>query len=212
MGVELQHDSFTIAFARDDMLAALRTIGGVVEQSQVLQILSHIKIVAKDSMLCLVATDSEVEMTTTMHLASSHEKAMSAAIPGRKILDICKSLPAGSDVQIFFDAGWAKVIGANEIEFTLSTLPAAGFPVMRVSSDNKEYQVSERNLHALFSSTAFAMAHHDVRHFLNGMQLTFSSGVVKSIATDGHRLALHRVGVLSDAAKDGVCILPESRY
>ena len=42
----------------------------------------------------------------------------------------------------------------------------------------------------LIESTQFSMAHQDVRYYLNGMLFETSGSVLRTVATDGHRLAV----------------------
>jgi DNA polymerase-3 subunit beta len=53
--------------------------------------------------------------------------------------------------------------------------------------------VSEDRLRWLIDKTSFAMANQDVRHYLNGLLLEFRSGMLRAVATDGHRLALAEI-------------------
>ena len=48
----------------------------------------------------------------------------------------------------------------------------------------------ETTLKELMDRTAFAMAHQDVRYYLNGLLLDLRDGALRCVATDGHRLAL----------------------
>ena len=61
-------------------------------------------------------------------------------------------------------------------------MPVAVF-VERVS-------LPEAALKELMDRTAFAMAHQDVRYYLNGMLLDLREHALRCVATDGHRLAL----------------------
>ncbi|WP_458351675.1 DNA polymerase III subunit beta family protein, partial [Klebsiella variicola] len=45
-------------------------------------------------------------------------------------------------------------------------------------------------LRRLIDRTSFAMAQQDVRYYLNGMLLEVNGGTLRSVATDGHRLAM----------------------
>ena len=49
-------------------------------------------------------------------------------MPG-KLVDICKSLPEGSNIEFSVESGKATV-KAGRSRFTLSTLPAADFPAV----------------------------------------------------------------------------------
>jgi DNA polymerase III subunit beta len=198
--------NFTIEVGRDILLDALKTIGGVVDQAQVLQILSHIKLTASGDKLHLVATDSEVEMSCSIPMLKKVDSIAAVAIPGRKLLDICRSLPSDSVVNISCESGWAKIVGSGNIEFTLAILPIDSFPVIAMQKDIKLFKIYESNLSSLLQSSSFAMAQHDVRHFLNGMMMRFSASSLKVIATDGHRLAID-VANLVDGGADGVATI-----
>lgn len=48
----------------------------------------------------------------------------------------------------------------------------------------------QATLKRLIESTQFSMAHQDVRYYLNGMLFETSGSVLRTVATDGHRLAV----------------------
>ena len=50
--------------------------------------------------------------------------------------------------------------------------------------------LKEKDLKQLLDKTSFAMANQDVRYYLNGLLLDFSEGKLRTVATDGHRLAV----------------------
>ena len=63
--------------------------------------------------------------------------------------------------------------------------------------------VGAETLKSLLDLTSFAMAQQDVRYFLNGMLLEEVEGQLRSVATDGHRLAMNQITIDSDRA-DGL--------
>ena len=181
---------FDIRVGSKELLTALKTVIGVVESSQILQILSHVKIIARNGTLTIISSDSEVELISTLPLLTKISGEFSITLPGKKLFDICRTLPVGVEVALFCTKNWVKIRATENIEFTLSALPAEGFPIIRFSSDASSFTLSTKSMSLLLGSSSFAMAHNDVRHFLNGMLLTFSSDNVKVTATDGHRLAI----------------------
>lgn len=199
---------FAIKVGRDILLDALKTIGGVVDQAQVLPILSHVKLTASGSKLHLVATDSEVEMSCSIPMLEQVGGSAAVAVPGRKLLDICRSLPADAVVDITCEAGWAKVVGSGNIEFTLAVLPADGFPAIASLDGSYVFKICESDLTGLLKASSFAMAQHDVRHFLNGMMMQFSASTLKVFATDGHRLAMDVANLLEGGGCDVSVIIP----
>jgi len=71
----------------------------------------------------------------------------------------------------------------------LSTLPASNFPIMERNEGMQSVDVEQQMLKHLFAKTAFAMAHQDVRYYLNGLLLELKPDRLVAVATDGHRLA-----------------------
>ena len=100
-------------------------------------------------------------------------------LPARKLVDICKSLPEGSDIS--FAAEDSKVtVKSGRSRFTLSTLPARGFPNVEDSMGTHQFTIKQGQLKRLIDRTGFAMAQQDVRYYLNGMLLGVKSQAVAS--------------------------------
>jgi DNA polymerase-3 subunit beta len=110
-------------------------------------------------------------------------------VSGRKLLDICRALPEGTDVNVSV-SGEKLGVRAGRSKFSLATLPAAEFPVVEDIKAGQSLSVSQETLGRLIEKTHFSMAQQDVRYYLNGMLLETSAGHLRAVATDGHRLAL----------------------
>lgn len=194
---------FTIP--REKLFAPVQTVNGVVERRQTLPILSNLLLVAQDNALSLTATDMEVELVATVEhpVASPGE----ITVPARKLLDICRALPDEATVAFEVVTGRA-VIQSGKSRFTLATLPAEEFPATEVQEPIVHFTIAQNVLKELISSTHFAMAHQDVRYFLNGLMLEISSGQVRGVATDGHRLALCDMPVGVDVGEALQVIVP----
>ena len=82
----------------------------------------------------------------------------------------------------------------------LSTLPAADFPVIEDIQADRVLRLAQEDTRQLLDKTQFAMAQQDVRYYLNGLLLETGGGIVRAVATDGHRLAICEVGS-ADAGK-----------
>ncbi|MBT4884961.1 MAG: DNA polymerase III subunit beta [Legionellales bacterium] len=201
---------FELVVDRSCFLSALKTVSGVVENSQILQILSHIKMIAKGDMLTVMATDSEVELVSSFKMLKKVEGEFAITVPGKKLLDVCRTLPDGASITMYCARNWVKICASDNIEFTLSALPSEGFPVIRMGTEGRSFSLQKADFTSLLGSSSFAMAHSDVRHFLNGMLFTFSDDVLKVTATDGHRLAIDFASLAAGDGADGdaVAIIP----
>jgi DNA polymerase-3 subunit beta len=72
----------------------------------------------------------------------------------------------------------------------LATLPANEFPVVEDVDVSESVQISQGDLKYIMERSSFAMANQDVRYYLNGLLLELRSGLVRCVATDGHRLSI----------------------
>lgn len=176
-----------IKLTREALLPALQAVANVVERRQTLPILSNVLITAEHGRLHLLGTDMEVEVSVNCDAAVVKEGM--TTVPARKLLDICRSLPAEASVQI--ETGAAKVkIQSGRSRFLLATLPPTEFPSVGNLDTTSEFTIAIAELRDLIGNTQFAMAHQDVRYYLNGLLLELSANAVRAVATDGHRLAL----------------------
>lgn len=175
---------------RETLLKPLQFVIGVVERRQTLPVLSNLLLQAEKGRISVTATDLEVELVANFDLdvADSGE----VTIPARKFLDICRTLPDDAELSVGFSNERVQV-KSGKSRFTLSTLPAAEFPIVDDIQIQKEFSVPQRELKKLIERTHFAMAQQDVRYYLNGLLLEIKEGQLRSVATDGHRLAICEV-------------------
>ena len=150
-------------------------------------ILSNVLLVAKDNGLAVTATDLEVELVADAEVAV--ETGGEITVSGRKLLDICRALPEGSDVDISVN-GEKVIVRSGRSKFSLATLPAAEFPTVEDIKAGQTIEVKQEVLGRLIEKTHFSMAQQDVRYYLNGMLLETGGKHLRAVATDGHRLAL----------------------
>jgi DNA polymerase-3 subunit beta len=172
---------------RENILAALQAAIGVVERRQTMPILANVLLSAKDNRLSVTATDLEVELLAQAEIKSAADGAIT--VPGRKLLDICRSLPDQARITVAVDGDRIQ-LRAGKSRFTLTTLPAAEFPVVDEINTQQTLDIPQADLKRLLDKTHFSMAQQDVRYYLNGMLLETDGKMLRTVATDGHRLAL----------------------
>ena len=114
------------SISRDALLKPLNLVAGVVERRQTLPILSNVLLSLEGKKLSLTGTDLEVELVGRVELDSAGVDG-EITVPARKLVDICKSLPDGSTIELNVESGKAMV-KAGRSRFTLSTLAATEFP------------------------------------------------------------------------------------
>jgi DNA polymerase III subunit beta len=191
--------------SREDILTPLQSVVGVVERRQTMPILANVLLAARDDRVSITGTDLEVELVAT-HAASVQQPG-DITIPGRKLLDIFRALPEKTQVTLTTD-GERVALRAGRSRFTLSSLPAAEFPVIEEINAQQHLTIALAELRRLIDKTHFSMAQQDVRYYLNGMLLETDNRTLRAVATDGHRLALCETQLESSAKSAQQVIIP----
>ena len=176
---------FTIQ--REVFLQPLSQVVGVVERRQTLPVLANFLLVARDGRLSVTGTDMEVELISSVDADISQDGEIT--VPARKLVDIVRALPDGSKINFSLKDEKAT-ISASRSRFTLATLPAAEFPATDHIETLEDVVLEETALKTLLDKTSFAMANQDVRYYLNGLLMDFRGNKLRTVATDGHRLAV----------------------
>jgi DNA polymerase-3 subunit beta len=189
---------------REDLLAPLQSVIGVVERRQTMPVLANVLLSARDARLAITGTDLEVELVAATKVTL--EQPGDVTVPGRKLLDILRALPESVNVTLTTE-GERVVVRAGRSRFTLSSLPAGEFPVVEEINAQQVLQVPQGEFRRLIDKTHFSMAQQDVRYYLNGLLLETQERALRAVATDGHRLALCET-TLSEPAKPGQVIVP----
>ena len=172
---------------RETLLKPLQQVIGVVERRQTLPVLGNLLMVADNNGLVITATDLEVEIQSRVGIEIDEPGEIT--LPARKLVDICKALPEGARIQFSITDQKAQ-IRSGKSRFTLATLPAADFPLVENIKGDCSFTIPQNRLKELIERTQFSMAQQDVRYYLNGLMLEISNGLLRGVATDGHRLAL----------------------
>jgi DNA polymerase-3 subunit beta len=191
--------------SREALLKPLQQVAGVVERRQTLPVLSNVLLQVEGNQLSLTGTDLEVEMVGRVVLLEG--EAGEITVPARKLMDICRELPDKAEIELVL-SGQRLTVKAGRFRSTLSTLPAADFPAVEKSLAEMTTQIESKSLKRLLDRTAFAMAQQDVRYFLNGMLIELGGDYVKTVATDGHRLAMSTLKLPNLRADSRQVIVP----
>lgn len=179
---------FTVG--REALLAALQAVVGVVERRQTMPILSNLLLKADQNRLAITATDLELELVSQLPVEVTQPGA--ATVPARKLFDICRGLPAGAQIECETQERRVRVASGRS-RFLLATLPSEEFPFLETIEGGSLLTVDQGAFKKLIERTQFAMAHQDVRYYLNGLLLVVAPDMLRAVATDGHRLALSQV-------------------
>jgi DNA polymerase-3 subunit beta len=172
---------------RNTLLEQLTNVIGAIEKRHTKKILENVYLSMQDDMLQFVGTDLEIELSSQTQIICNEQGTITTT--AWKILEICKALPVDSNVTLETNDHRLN-LKVNRSNFELSTLPANKYPLLNSINFTNEIVVCESILKSLLDTTAFSMANQDVRYYLNGLLLNISGNLIKTVTTDGHRLAI----------------------
>lgn len=172
---------------RDAILKPLSIVSGIVERRHTLPILANILIRKQGTAVSFLGTDSEIQIQTTAELGHGNE-SVATTLSARKLLDILRALPAGE--VTLSSASKKMTVQAGKSRFQLQTLAAEDFPTVAVAAEwFTSFSLPQKQLKHLFDMVHFAMAQQDIRYYLNGLLFAVEDTTVRTVTTDGHRLA-----------------------
>jgi len=193
-----------VTVERAELLRSLSHVHRVVERRNTIPILANVLIRAGKSGLELKATDLDLEIVET--LPAEVKQAGSTTVPAHMIYDIVRKLPEGSQVELQAGSDRGSIaLRAGRSRFTLQTLPETDFPDLAAGELPHKFSLATADLKRLVNKTQFAISTEETRYYLNGIYLHAveeKPAKLRSVATDGHRLA--QVEILAPKGASGM--------
>jgi len=191
-----------ITLSRATLIKPLTYVSSVVEKRQTLPILSNVLLqLDKEGVLTMTGTDLEVEVISRCNDVKGDPGEIS--LNARKLLDITRALPEAAEISIRSEDGKA-VIRSGRSRFTIQTLPVEDFPRIETEQWSHIWKLPAGSFKTVLAKTAFAMAQQDVRFYLNGLLFDSDGKVMRTVATDGHRLAKTETTLTSASGDDSL--------
>ena len=192
---------------RTKFLKPLSHLSSVVERRNTIPILSNIVVSANDDSLSLTATDMDLDLVIT--IKCNIEQKGTCTIPAHLLSEIVRKFQEGSQVQIFSDQNNVNII-AGKSNFRLPTLPVEEFPSFSSSEMSTKFQLMVEDVIHQIDKTRFAISNEETRFYLNGIYFHKNdNGMLASVATDGHRLAVSQMKMPENIDDIPQVILPK---
>ena len=177
-----------LTIERSNLIRALARTTRVVERRNTIPILANVLLRAEEGMLRLKATDLDLEVSERAPASLDSEGA--TTVPAHLLHDIVRKLADGAEVMIrTAEDGNGVTVAAGRSNFRLQTLPEADFPDLTAGEFTHAFRMPAAALARLIERTAFAISTEETRYYLNGIYFHVVEGMLRAVATDGHRLA-----------------------
>ncbi|TIM16877.1 MAG: DNA polymerase III subunit beta [Mesorhizobium sp.] len=194
-----------VILERSNLLKSLNHVHRVVERRNTIPILSNVLLSAEGATLEMKATDLDLEVTEAT--PAKVERGGATTVPAHLLYDIVRKLADGAEVMLKTDEdGNAMTVTSGRSSFRLQCLPQSDFPELSAGSFSHIFRLDSVALKGLIEKTQFAISTEETRYYLNGIYLHTHDvdGKLKlrSVATDGHRLA--RAEIDAPAGSEGM--------
>lgn len=177
---------------REKFLQGLSRVQNIVERKNTVPILSNVLLDGTGEKLKLLATDMEVGLSGYLEAATKSEGAVT--ISARKLFEIIKELPAESEISLKVKDDNVSQITCGSSSFELKGLPAQDFPNLPGYDDSNFFSLDSTVFKEMIRKTIYAASTDETRYNLTGilfaMEEESGKGLVRMVATDGHRLAM----------------------
>jgi len=200
-----------LTIERTALLKSLSHVQSVVERRNTIPILSNVLIEVRGAKVALTATD--MDLTIVEETEAAVGAPGGATVEAHMLYDIVRKLPEGSQVQMELAGDGAQVsVKAGRSRFALQTLPKEDFPTSSGGDLPHRFPLAAADMRGLIDRTRFAISSEETRYYLNGIYLhAHAAGkqtALRSVATDGHRLARVEMPLPDGAEKMPGVIVP----
>lgn len=191
---------------RTALLDAIALAGGVVATRTPNPALLCLRFTAKDGILSIAATDTEVGLTAPVASVSIAEEG-EALIPADKLSQIVR---ASEDTTLSVEVNKnVAVIKAEDATFRIFSRDPREFPGVPAFPDAKiDFETTAGTLSRLIHRTLFATAVDNSRYAINGVLIERKGRRLRLVATDGRRLALAKGECSRASDSESTSIVP----
>lgn len=195
-----------IESTREDLLALLQGVVGIVERRHTMPILGHLLIRRRSGVLQLTSTDLECQVTVEAEVPGGRGET-AITVGAHKLADIVRALPPAQPLVLAV-ARQRVTLSSGRSRFSLQSMPAEEFPTLPPEAAALRWRLPAALLADTLDRVAFAMAAHDIRYYLNGVLLRAAGGELTAVATDGNRLAVAQAPLAAAPDQELSFILP----
>ena len=194
--------NFTIT--RQNLHQGLAAVSASIPTKTTLPVLSNILLEAREDGVWMSGTDLDVGVRIKAPADVSQPGALTA--PGKKLQEIARELP-DQPVQVNVRGDQLELRCGRSV-FKLNGLPSDDFPSLPAINFQEGWSITGKELQKLIHHTAFAVSTEESRPILNGVLWELRDGLMRMVATNGHRLARMAVPAGASTATSADFIVP----
>lgn len=168
---------------------AMTIVRSIVEQRSAMRGLGHVLMRAEDNAVCLTGTDLITEIA--IRVPAQIKAPGVTAVPAHALHDILRRISSQDPLQ--FDLDGDLRLRAGRFQTLFRTMDVDDMAMVRIGALPCQFEIEAPVLRHLVDRTRFAISVDETRYYLNGLFLHVvpggTRGMLRAVATDGHRLA-----------------------
>ena len=186
------------------LLRQLQAVQGVIQTNNVLPILDHYLFDVDGRQLTICTTDLNTTMRTRLAVEGNGQAKV--AVPGKILLETLKTLP-DQPISLALDPKtYAVELHTDKGKFKLSGENGEEFPTLPEMTGNQRFELPSDALLTGISNTLFAVGTDELRLAMTGVKMECAGDTLSFVATDAHKLVLHKQGGIEVPASAGFIV------
>ena len=195
-----------LTLSKLDFVKSLSFIQNIVESKSTIPVLTNVLLEAKQGRLHLSGTDMDMTISDKIKIKNIEEEG-TTCVPAHILYNVIKELSDDKPVNLSYDKNNKKLyVTSFKSKFTFSCLSKDDFPVLTTENYKISFLLKSSILKEMIDKTYFAISNEETRYYLNGIFFHTiklnNKFFLRSIATDGHRLA--QCETISPAAENNI--------
>jgi len=193
-----------LTITRQNLHQGLAAVSASIPSKTTLPVLSNILFDARDDAVWMSGTDLDVAVR--IKVPAEVKEAGNLTAPGKKLQEIARELP-DQPVEVTSRGDQIELRCGRSV-FKLNGLPSEEFPSLPGVDFEEGWSITGKELQRLIHHTSFAVSTEESRPILNGVLWELRDGLMRMVATNGHRLARMAVPAGPSTATSADFIVP----
>lgn len=191
--------------SKDHFSNGLQQVLNVVGSRSTMPILSNVLVEAKEDHIALTTTNLDLGIKCRIKAEISEQGK--TTLPVRKLATIVRELPK-DEVLVEVNENNSAQITSGGSNFKIMGIASDEFPPLPTFENRHVYELSQLDIVSMLKSVSYAQSSDENRFILNGVYFKFADDKLTLVATDGRRLALTAVDLVTGDDTVGSLILP----
>ena len=195
-----------LTLSKLDFVKSLSFIQDIVQTKSTIPILANVLLEAKQGRLYLSGTDMDMTISDKIKIKNIETEG-ATCVPVHILYNVIKELSDDKLIDLSYDKNSKKLyLTSFKSKFTFSCLSKDDFQVLTTENYKISFLLKSSILKEMIDKTYFAISNEETRYYLNGIFFHTiklnNKFFLRSIATDGHRLA--QCETISPAAANNI--------